>query len=148
MILRITYWTMYWKYNYDLVGSLLFNSFSVFDGFLLSVILSSVISPTGGMVMCFSSSQVSILHLQKNGWSCFLVTASLTESSAVFAIHLTNVFDMLFPCDSSLFIWTSVTRQQLALWLLTDLLCSLFWGAYITPFWWVLLFQNSAVVPM
>ena len=51
---------------YGLVGSLLFNGFSVFDGFLVSVILSSVISPTGGMVMCFSSSQVSILHLQKD----------------------------------------------------------------------------------
>ena len=46
---------------YGLVGSLLFNGFSVFDGFLESVILSSVISPTGGMVMCFSSSQVSII---------------------------------------------------------------------------------------
>ena len=42
---------------------------------------------------------------------------------------------------------TSVTGQQLALWLLTDLLFSLFWGACITPFWWVPLFQNSAVVP-
>ena len=41
---------------------------------------------------------------------------------------------------------TSVTGQQLALWLLTDLLFSLFLGAYITPFWRVLLFQNSAVV--
>ena len=81
-------------------------------------------------------------------WSCFLVTASLTESSYVFVIHLTNVFDMLFPCDSNLFIkTTSVTGQQLALWLLTDLLWSLFLGADITPFWWVLLFQNSAVVP-
>ena len=100
------------------------------------------------MVMCFSSSQVSILHLQKDGWSCFLVTASLTESSAVFVIHLTNVFNMLFPCDSSLFTKKiCVTGQQLALWLLTDLLFSLFWGAYITPFWWIYLFQNSAVVP-
>ena len=82
-------------------------------------------------------------------WSCFLVTASLTESSAVSVIHLTNVFNMLFTCDSSLFTKkTSVTGQQpLALWLLTDLLFSPFWGAYITAFWWVLLFQNSAVVP-
>jgi len=32
-----------------LVGSFLFNSFSVFDGFLVSVILLSVISPTGGI---------------------------------------------------------------------------------------------------
>ena len=46
---------------YRLVGSLFFNGFSVFD-----VILSSVISTTGGMVMCFSSSQVSTLHLQKD----------------------------------------------------------------------------------
>ena len=38
---------------YGLVGSLLFNGFSVFDGFLVSVILSSVISLTGGMIMCF-----------------------------------------------------------------------------------------------
>ena len=52
---------------YGLVGSLLFNGFSVFDGFLVSIILSSVISPTDGMVICFSSSQVSILHLQKDG---------------------------------------------------------------------------------
>ena len=79
--------------------------------------------------------------------SCFLVTATLTESSAVFVIHLTNVFNMLFPCDLSLFTKkTFVTGQQLALWLLTDLLLSLFW-AYITPFWWILLFQNSADVP-
>ena len=39
---------------------------------------------------------------------------------------------------------TSVTAQQLALWLLTDMLFPLFWGAYV--FWWVLLFQNSAVI--
>ena len=31
------------------------------------------------------------------------MTASLTESTAVFVIHLTNVFNMLFPFDSSLF---------------------------------------------
>ena len=37
---------------YGPVGSLLFNGFSVFDDFLVSVILSSVISPTSGMVMC------------------------------------------------------------------------------------------------
>ena len=55
------------------------------------------------------------------------MTDSLTESSAVFVIHLTNVLNMLFPCDSSLFIKkTSVTGQELALWLLTDLLFSLF----------------------
>ena len=112
---------------YGLVGSLLFNGFSVFGGFLVAVILSSVISPTGGKVTCFSNSQVSILHLQKDVLSCFLVTASLTESSAVFVIHLTNVFNMLFPCDSSLFTKkTSVTGQQLALWLLTDFFCSRF----------------------
>ena len=35
--------------TYGLVGSLLFNDFSVFDGFLVSVILSSVISPTAGL---------------------------------------------------------------------------------------------------
>ena len=42
---------------------------------------------------------------------------------------------------------TSVTGQQLELWLLTDLLFSLFGGSYVTPFRWVLLFQtNSAVI--
>jgi len=41
---------------------------------------------------------------------------------------------------------TSVTGQQLALWLLTDLLFSLFGGSYITPFRWVLLFQNNSAV--
>ena len=42
---------------------------------------------------------------------------------------------------------TSVTgQQQLALWLPTDLLFSLFRGAQVTPFWWVLLFQNSAFI--
>ena len=56
-----------------LVGSLIFNGFSVFDGFLVSVILSSVISPTGGTVMCFSSSQVSILYLQKDVLILFLL---------------------------------------------------------------------------
>ena len=84
-----------------LVGSLLLNGFS--DGFLVSIILSSVISPTVGMVMCFSSSQVSILHLQKDVLILFSCDSFLTESSDVFVIHLTNVFNMLFPCDSSLF---------------------------------------------
>ena len=75
-------------------------------------------------------------------FGCFL-----TESSD-FVIHLTNVFNMLFPYDSSLFTHkkTSVTGQQLALWLLTDLLFSLFGGSYITPFRWVLLFQNNSAV--
>ena len=42
----------------------------------------------------------------------FVVVASLTGSSAVFVIHLTNIFNMLFPCDSSLFTKnTSVTGQ-------------------------------------
>ena len=39
------------------------------------------------------------------------VTASLTESSAVFVIHLTNIFNMLFPCDSSLF-----TKKDICHW--------------------------------
>ena len=82
----------------DVLKIMLFNGFSVFDGFLVSVILSSVISPTCGMVMCFSGSQVSILHLQKDVLILLFLVASLAESSAVFAIHLTNVFNMLFPC--------------------------------------------------
>ena len=54
---------------------------------------------------------------------------------------------MLFPCDSSLFTKEkSVTGQQLALWLRTDLLFLLFGGSYITPFRWVLLFQNNSAV--
>ena len=100
------------------------------------------------MVMCFSSSQVSIFHLQKDVLILFSCDCFFGRILTVLVIHLTNVFNMLFPCDSSFFIKkTSVTGQQLALWLLTDLLFSLFWGAYITPFWWVPLFQNSAVVP-
>ena len=81
-------------------------------------------------------------------WSCFLLVASLAESSSVFAIHLTNVFNMLFPCIRvfSRKKKTSVIGQQLALWLLTDLLLSLFGGSYITPFRWVLLFQNNSAV--
>ena len=80
-------------------------------------------------------------------WSCFLLVASLAESSPVFAIHLTNVFNMLFPCIQVFSQEkTSVSGQQLALWLLMDLLLSLFWGSYITPFWWVLLFQNNSAV--
>ena len=89
---------------YGLVGSLLFNGFGVFDGFLVYVILSSVISPTVGMVMCFSSSQVSILHLQKDVLILFSCDCFLYRILTVFVIHLTNVFNMLFPCDSSLFI--------------------------------------------
>ena len=88
-----------------LAGSLFFNGFSVFGGLLVSVILSNVISPTSGMVMCFSSSQISILHVQKDAlifFFPFLLVASLSESSAIFVIHLT-VFNMLFPCDSDLF---------------------------------------------
>ena len=74
-------------------------------------------------------------YLAPSKGSCFPVTASLAESSSVFVIHLTDVFNMLFPCDSSLFTKkTSVTGQQLGLWLLTDLLFSLFGGSYITPF--------------
>ena len=65
-----------------------------------------------------------------------------------FAIHLTNVFNILFPCIQVFSQKkTSVTGKQLGLWLLTDLLFSLFGGSYVTPFRWVLLFQtNSAVI--
>ena len=58
-------------------------------------------------------------------FSLFFVVASLAESSAVFAIHSTTVFNM-FPCIRVFSQKkTSVTGQQLALWLLTDLLFSL-----------------------
>ena len=80
-------------------------------------------------------------------WSSFLLVASLTESSVVFVIlwlFSTCCFLVIRVFSQKK---TSVTEQQLALWLLTDMLFSLFWGAYITPFWWVPLFQNSAVVP-
>ena len=111
---------------YGLVGSLLFNGFSVFGGFLVSVILSSIISLTGGMVMCFSSSQVSILHLEKDVLVLFSCDCFFAKILSCFCHTLTNVF-IMFPCDSSLFTEKlSVTGQQLALWLLTDLLFSLF----------------------
>ena len=38
------------------------------------------------------------------------------------------------------------TRTIVALWLLTDMLFSLFGGSYITPFRWVVLFQNNSAV--
>ena len=54
---------------------------------------------------------------------------------------------MLFPCIQVFSQKkTSVTGQQLASWLLADLLFSLFGGSYITPFRWVLLFQNNSAV--
>ena len=121
---------------------MLFNGFSVFDGFL-SVILSSVISRTGGMVMCFSSSQVSILHLQKDLLILFSFGCFFGRILSCFC-H-TNVFNMLFPCIQ-VFSQTSVTGQQLALWLLRDLLFSIFGRSYITSFRWVLLFQNNSAV--
>ena len=126
-----------------LVGSLLFNSFSVFGGFLVSLILSSVISPTGGMVMCFSSSQVSILHLQKDVLILFSCNCFFDRILSCFChtLILTYVFNMLFPCDSSLSTKkTSVTGQQLALWLLADLLFlrslhhSLLTGSFVSKF--------------
>ena len=73
------------------------------------------------------------------------MVASLAESSAVFARHLTNVFNLLFLCIQ-VFSQTSVTGQQLALWLLRDLLFSIFGRSYITSFRWVLLFQNNSAV--
>ena len=91
--------------------------------------------------MCFSSSQVSILHLQKDvlilsSFGCFRGRILIfLYIFFFFAIHLTNVFNMLFPCIQ-VFLQkkTSVSGQQLGLWLLTDLLFSLFGGSYITPF--------------
>ena len=46
----------------------------------------------------------------------------------------------------------SHTQKDTYHWATTSIVvadgCSrFFWGAYITPFWWDLLFQNSAVVP-
>ena len=59
------------------------------------------------------------------------------------------MFSTFVSLYSSLFTKkTSVTGQQLALWLLTDLLFSLFGGSYITPFRWVLLFQNNSAITM
>jgi len=107
---------------YGLVGSLLFTGFCVFGGFLVSVILSSVIPPAGDMVLCFSSSQISGIHLT----------------------FFKHIFSLRFE---SFHKKTSVIGRQLAFWLLTNLLFSLFWGAYNTPLSWVLLFQNTAVVP-
>ena len=61
------------------------------------------------------------------GW-----VASLAESSVVFAIHLTNVFNMLFPCVQ---VFSQTRHLSLGnSWLLTDLLFLLFGGSYITPF--------------
>ena len=88
--------------------------FYVFDGFLVSVILSSVISLTGGMVMCFSSSQVSILHLQKDvpillSFGCFF-----SRILSCFCCRFDLCFQHVISFYSSLFTnKTSVTGQQL-----------------------------------
>ena len=76
--------------------------------------------------MCFSSSQVSILHCQQDVLILFSCDC---------------FFDRILSCFCHMYIWlsslftkkTSVTGQQLALWLLTDLLFSLFWGASSLP---------------
>ena len=81
-------------------------------------------------------------------WSCFLLVASLAESSAVFAIHLTNVFNMLFPCIRVFSHKKDICHWATASIVVADGFAVLaFWGSYIIPFWWVLLFQsNSAVI--
>ena len=138
---------IYIIYIYGLVESLLFNGFSVFDGFLVSVILLSVISLTGGMVMCFLSSQVSILHLQKDVLILFSFGCFFGRILNCFCQTFDSCFQHVVSLYSSLFTKkASVTGQQLALWLLADLLFSLFGGSYITPFPWVLLFQNNSAV--
>ena len=72
----------------------------------------------------------------------FFLVAFLAKSSVAFAIHLTNVFNMLFPCIQ---IFSQKRHLSWAtLWLLMDLLFLLIRGSYITPFWWVLLFQNNS----
>ena len=66
-VLKIMFIWSCWK--------LLLYGFSVFDGFLVSVILSSVISATGGMVMSFSLA-VFDTHLTNVLPCCFLVFKS------------------------------------------------------------------------
>ena len=62
-------------------------------------------------------------------------------------LFLPNVFNMLFPCIQVFSQEkTSVSGQQLALWLLMDWMFSLFGGSYITPFRRVLLFQDKSAV--
>ena len=94
----------------------------------MSVILSSVISPTGGMVMCFLSNQVSILPLQKDVlfFPCFLLLL-LWQNPQLFLPYILLLFSTccFLVFESFHKKKTSVTGQQLALWLLTDLLFSL-----------------------
>ena len=111
----------------------------------MSVILSSVISPTGGMVMCFSSSQVSILHLQKDMLILFSCDCVFDRILSSFDTHLTNVFNMLFTCDSSLFThkkdichWATasivVTGGFAVLAFLRSLHHSLLMGSFVSEF--------------
>ena len=55
---------------------------------------------------------------------------------------------MFSPC--CFLVFKSFHKQDIChwatVWLLTDLLFSLFGGSYITPFRWVLLFQNNSAV--
>ena len=90
---------------YGLVKSLLFNGFSVFGGFLVSVILSSVTSPTGGMVMSFSS--------------------------AVFDIHLTNVFNIII-----IILFKSFHKQNICHWATASIVVAD--GFAVLAFWRIL----------
>ena len=135
---------------YGLVGSLLFNGFSVFGGLLVSVILWIVISPTGRWHGNVLLEQPSQYRAPSTGCADLVfLSLLLWQNPQLFLSYIWLMFSTCCFLLIRVFSQkkTSVTGQQLALWLLTDLLFSLFWGAYITPFWWVPLFQNSAVVP-
>ena len=115
----------------------------VSDGFLVSVILSSVISPTGGMVMCFSSSQVSILHLQKDLLIVFSCDRFFDRILSCFLSYILLMFSTCF------LVIRVFSQKDICHWATASIVVAggfavlLFWGAYIAPFWWVLSFFLS-----
>ena len=99
------------------------------------------------MAMCFSSSQISIiLHLQKDVLILFFYWLLLWHSPQSLLSYIWLMFSTCCFLVIQVFSQKDICHVHKALWLLTDFLFLLFTGAYITPFWWVILFQNSAVV--
>ena len=102
MLLPVTYCSMYWKYVV-LLEACSSMALGVFDGILVSVIRLSVISPTGDMLMCFSSSQVISCTFKRMCWSYFLV-------AAVFVTHFTHFSTCCF------FVIRSFSHKDICHW--------------------------------
>ena len=89
---------------------------------------------------------ITYLPLQRRCVECssFII---FPQNPQLFLSYIWLMFSTCCFLVIRVFSHTRIICHWATLWLLTDLLFSPFWGAYITSFWWVLLFQNSAVVP-